>query len=201
MDSESPNAQRVPVRLPVLPVGAQAVPDGTLYQAPATFHTSVSHYCYPSPGIEVTLGDTPVVSCNRWNPMSQIGALEAGYGARLFMSEDAGKEYQRQLDAWEAARAQEAQDASEADSLIADSLIEAQIERYTFAIVAHDPPTGRMAVSCDAYPSAGWYTVGVPTPAAIAAVIEMHKDTIRSQLRGLYDRGERFPEPPIKESK
>ena len=90
------------------------MPDGTLYQAPATFHTSVSHYCYPDVGIEMTLGDTPVVRCSRWDPMDEHTLLRRVQ--ETFLGEERGREYTRQVEAWELARTEEAREAQEADS-------------------------------------------------------------------------------------
>jgi hypothetical protein len=185
VEAQDPGAVRVPVRLPVLPVGAQAVDDGTLYQAPATFHTSTSHYCYPDSGIEIVLGDTPVVKCNRWDPTGNANA------ERLkFMQTERGQKYQASVEEWEQARAKEARDAQDAEALIADSLIAAQMELYTFD--AYEGMAGKWV--------GFWNGVSVGVYATTrTGAIDMARAAVEQKLRKMYHDGIPFPEP--KESK
>jgi|SRR5262245_8057400 len=79
--------------------------DGVLHQDPPPFYVQTSHYCYPSPGIEMTLGALPVVRCNRWDP---IGA-EANVVQRrrlAFLQTTEGCEYRSRISAWTAAQPQ-----------------------------------------------------------------------------------------------
>ena len=75
-----------------------------------------------------------------------------------------------------------------------EAIIEAQLKRYTFSVVTSS--VSSFAIACDAYPGAVWY-VAAYAPTAI----ELHKDEIRRRLCALRDRGQPFPQPPIKESK
>jgi predicted Zn-ribbon and HTH transcriptional regulator len=125
VDAENPRAVPLPIVLPEGTPGAQQTPQGTLYRAPAVFHTETHHYCYPDPGIEMNLGALPVVECNRWDPPSRIpiGRVDAlaDRRARFWITEK-GRVHLEQLAAWEAARAAEAAEAAEAEVLIAQSM-------------------------------------------------------------------------------
>lgn len=125
VDAENPRAVRLPIVLPEGTPGAQQTPQGTLYRAPAVFHTETHHYCYPNPGIEMNLGTLPVVECNRWDPMTEASPAsdftveERRY---YYWRGEAGMAHRAQLAAWEAARAAEAAEAAEAEALIAQSM-------------------------------------------------------------------------------
>lgn len=140
MDAENPNAQTIPVRLPVLLPGMERTADGTVYQPPAVFHTAVEHYCYPDVGIEMALGPTPVVSCNRWAPVFDQQVMDAGedgypmrtrtrrivletpFEQQRFWDSTPGLAYQEAVKTWEAARLEEARQAEEAERLIQAAL-------------------------------------------------------------------------------
>lgn len=122
-EAENPLAQRVPVRLPVVPGVVESGPKGSIYQPPATFHTETHHYCYPDVGIEMVLGALPVTECNRWCPIvDDTPAQAVAVARRAFIESPAGAKYQDELFAWERARATELADATEAERLIAESL-------------------------------------------------------------------------------
>lgn len=199
VESADPRAQRVPVRLPVLPAGAQAVQDGTLYQAPATFHTSTAHYCYPAVGIEITLGDTPVVSCSRWDPLDKNVVTAARESRERYLASDDGRAYLKALAAWESAREAEDREDHEALELIADALVDAQLERYAFAAVQVGEASGEFAgdpifrVSCDALPTHDREIC----VSGVSKAIEMHRDAVADALHEMFHRGTPFPEPPI----
>lgn len=206
VESADPGARRVPVKLPLLPVGAQAVDGGTLYQAPAMFHTAVSHYCYPGVGIEIVLGDVPVVSCSRWDPSQPPEVAQLAMSRSAFLRGPDGRQYTAALEAWEGARASEAREAEEAEELIASSLIDAQMERYAFTASgpeAHviggthgDPITAdKYSATCDLFP-ARYYSVGDTEAQAIARM----KAYVAHELRKRYRDGEPFPEPPAKDT-
>jgi hypothetical protein len=125
VEAATPRAQMVPVALPAGTPGAQEVPGGTVYQAPASFHVETHHYCYPTPGVEMALGALPVVACNRWNPYHDAITQDAGAlwdNRRAFMASPEGAQYTAAVMAWERARAQELEEAAEAERLIAQSL-------------------------------------------------------------------------------
>jgi hypothetical protein len=145
LEAANPRARTVPVALPDTP-RAQLVPGGTVYQAPAAYHEQTHHYCYPTIGIEMPLGDLPVTQCNRWNPyvdrpeapssasrldnahLAELrsAALETDYGQRgnqaAFLASRDGQRYQAEVAEWERERERELVEDLEAEQLIADSL-------------------------------------------------------------------------------
>jgi len=125
VEAANPRAQMVAVALPAGTPGAQEVPGGTVYQAPAAFHVETHHYCYPTPGVEMALGALPVISCNRWNPYHDEVTQDpgdAGVNRRAFMDSPEGAEYRAAVAEWDAARERELEDAAEAERLISASL-------------------------------------------------------------------------------
>lgn len=131
VEAESPRAQRVPVRLPVVPGVVESSPKGSIYQPPATYHTQTSHFCYPDVGIEMPLGSMPVTECNRWFPFVDDMAPVAvervvphahRIARQAFIESLEGAKYREELMAWEQARERELADAQEAERLIAESL-------------------------------------------------------------------------------
>lgn len=65
-DAATPSGVLLPVH--GLPASrfARVTPDGTVVTALPVFHEEHHHYCYPTPGIEIPLGSTPVLRCNRY---------------------------------------------------------------------------------------------------------------------------------------
>jgi predicted Zn-ribbon and HTH transcriptional regulator len=135
VDAENPRAQKIPMAVPEGTPFTERVSDGTIFRAPAVFHVQVHHYCYPDTGIEMPLGDLPVVECNRWEPKHKIGERllfrqdvpECRQGAiddaptddaRTFLLTQQGQEYLASVEDWERARAREAAAATEAEQLI-----------------------------------------------------------------------------------
>lgn len=113
-EAEDPRAVKLSIALPAGTRGATPTEGGTLYQAPSAFHVQSHHYCYPTPGVEMNLGSLPVIRCNRWKPI--------GVSAEWFLEKsEAGKKYQADVAAWEAARAAELKQDEEIDRLIAQS--------------------------------------------------------------------------------
>jgi hypothetical protein len=111
MDAANPYTRRLPIVLPEGTPGARVTPDGTTYTSPGTYHVQVSHYCYPTSGVEMILGDLPVTECT---PVSMAPAD--------FLKTAPGQLYQAEVRSWNAARAQEAAEADEAERLIAESM-------------------------------------------------------------------------------
>jgi hypothetical protein len=122
VDAEDPRAQKVPVRLPVLSPGMEAAPDGTIYRAPAVYHTVTEHYCYPEMGIEMALGPTPVVECNRWVPLRHAPATTKEIVKADFLASPEGIAYRDAVARWELERERQAAEAAEAERQIADAL-------------------------------------------------------------------------------
>jgi hypothetical protein len=81
------------------------IDDGSTMGTP-TFHVRVTHYCYPSPGIEMPLGALPVVRCNRWDPIVVEAMTDEDAALirrrHLFENSFRGTEYAAQVRAWEA---------------------------------------------------------------------------------------------------
>lgn len=83
------------------------IDDGSTMGTPS-FHIRVTHYCYPSPGIEMPLGALPVVRCNRWDPIADDPVVgdDADNGRckrrRRFEDSYLGKMYAAEVKAWEA---------------------------------------------------------------------------------------------------
>lgn len=51
-----------------------------------TFHVAIDHVCYPQTGIEIELGSTPILDCNRWVPVGFLrrrGKLRREFQADL----------------------------------------------------------------------------------------------------------------------
>jgi hypothetical protein len=115
----------VAVALPAGTPGAQEVPGGTVYQAPAAFHVETHHYCYPTIGVEMPLGALPVISCNRWNPYHDAitqNEHDVHENRRAFMASPEGAQYSTAVADWERARARELEEAADAERLIAQSM-------------------------------------------------------------------------------
>ncbi len=72
LDAQQPHAERV---------------DGRLVEHGRVFHTEQHHYCYPDVGIETNLGALPVLSCNRWVPITSLlrgrRSIRRGYEREL----------------------------------------------------------------------------------------------------------------------
>lgn len=61
----------------------------------------ITRACYPTPGIELELGETPVLQCSRWEPdgeQARLDSLRSG-----FLKSPPGKEFIAQMQAFEAA--------------------------------------------------------------------------------------------------
>jgi hypothetical protein len=74
------------------------IDDGSTLSAPS-FHIRVTHYCYPSPGIEMPLGALPVVRCNRWDPIA--GETPTDRRRQKFNNSSSGAEYAARVKTWE----------------------------------------------------------------------------------------------------
>ncbi len=116
VDAENPRAVRLPI---VSSQGGGGMPQGAVYRAPAVFHVETHHYCYPDVGIEMPLGALPVVECNRWMPSEWPPLAPVRVLATKRASVD---QYDRDLAAWESARAREVTEAAETEQLIAQSM-------------------------------------------------------------------------------
>jgi len=118
IEAERPRGRKLPIFLPVGTPGATKLADGTLYQAPAPFHTEVHHYCYPTWGVETNLGSLPVTKCNRWTPHSGRGPMTH----EEFWDSPPGQKFKAELAAWERHHAEEMALAEATEKYIADAL-------------------------------------------------------------------------------
>ncbi len=119
MDAATPHTRKLPIVLPEGTPGAQPVPGGTVYTSPAGFHVQVSHYCYPTSGVEMILGDLPVTECNRWAPLGGDGKE---ISAEEFLCSPDGFIFADRVRSWDQARAAEVAADEEAERLIEASL-------------------------------------------------------------------------------
>lgn len=138
IDAANPRAVRLPIApaynhtrddSPRTPCPECARPtSGPVYQPPAVFYVEVHHYCYPTTGVEMSLGALPVTECNRWDPDYREFAPTACVTDRqtrarrreLFYLTDAGRAFRGQLEDWERARAAEQEESVEAEQLLAE---------------------------------------------------------------------------------
>jgi hypothetical protein len=126
VDAESSLAFRVSTELPAGTPGVQKLPDGSaLYRPGSSFHVQVSHYCYPSPGIDMPLGSMPVVRCNRWDPITED--TEEDHHRFVFGNSTRGAAYAAEVIAWEGRR----QKAVEAEAAAAEVIAQAFADRGT----------------------------------------------------------------------
>lgn len=123
---------------------AQRLPNGEVYTPPAEHHTQVSHYCYPDVGIEMTLGGTPVVACNRWrhpdmdlerlvglSPRDIVARFPSN--ATLSIYRDC-RAYLADVEAWEAALRADVDADAEAQRLIMESRVNAMMDDLYIAV-------------------------------------------------------------------
>jgi len=129
-EAQDPRAVTVPVALPPGTRGAQEVPGGTVYQAPRTFHVERHHYCYPTSGVEMRLGSLPVITCNRWHPISNPTSAHS-LGSRASDREDfwnsvEGVKFAADVADWELEHEKELREAQEVERLIEQSMSQPQ---------------------------------------------------------------------------
>jgi hypothetical protein len=126
VDAANPRATTVPIVLPEGTPGAHPVTGGTVYQPPPVFHVQTHHYCYPSPGVEMALGDLPVTTCNRWDPSVEYPRSSCQCPAAVhqekFLASEAGRKHRDEVQRWEEARRAEQREALETEQLIQESL-------------------------------------------------------------------------------
>jgi hypothetical protein len=81
---------------------------------PGSTHRQVSRACYPAVGIEIELGETPVLQCSRWEPDSEQARLDSIRQAYLKSSE--GMTFAEQMEAFEEAERAERNGAAGAEN-------------------------------------------------------------------------------------
>jgi hypothetical protein len=64
-------------------------------------HRQITRACYPTAGIELELGETPVLQCSRWEPDNEQARLDSLRSQ--FMKTAAGKDFAAEVVAFEAA--------------------------------------------------------------------------------------------------
>jgi len=70
---------------------------------PGQTHRQVTRACYPAPGIELELGETPVLQCSRWEPDSEQARLDSI--RHPFLKSPEGKAFAEKVTAFEEAEA------------------------------------------------------------------------------------------------
>ena len=78
---------------------------------PGQTHRQVTRACYPAPGIELELGEVPVLQCSRWEPdneQSRLDSIRQGY-----LKTVDGRAYAAKVEAFEEAEAALADDSAE----------------------------------------------------------------------------------------
>lgn len=126
VDAANPLAQQVPIELPDGLARVESTPGGKTYRPLPVFHTRVERYCYPATGIELELGSTSIVRCNRFSPMTvttpEGRTLDWSSGRPKTDKNPSGASpariYADKVKAWKAARLKEAQEAAEAELAI-----------------------------------------------------------------------------------
>lgn len=118
VEATSPLSQQVPIELPDGP-RVEATPGGKVYRPLPVFHTRVERYCYPDTGIELELGSTSMVRCNRFSP---VGGWEEYRRPRMRKPTDENpsgdsrsQSYIAKVKAWKDARAKEAHEAADVE--------------------------------------------------------------------------------------
>jgi hypothetical protein len=85
--------------------------DGGMPGAP---HRQITRACYPTPGIELEIGETPVLQCSRWEPdgeQSRLDSLRSQY-----MKSPDGKVFAEKMVTFEQAQIDdEAEDDADSD--------------------------------------------------------------------------------------
>ena len=65
----------------------------------ADMHPQITRACYPAAGIELELGETPVLRCSRWEPDNEQERLDSIRDT--FLRSDAGREFAEALAAYD----------------------------------------------------------------------------------------------------
>lgn len=106
------------------------------------YHTEQHHYCYPTAGVETNLGSLPVLSCNRWVPITALFRTKRRIRAR----------FERELGDWRAAR--DAEQPIEVDlggSIDLNVEVSMMADRYAeVRLTACSPDATVKMVVCDA---------------------------------------------------
>lgn len=69
--------------------------------SPGEVHEQVARACYPAPGIELELGESPVLRCSRWEPDGEQARLDSIRDQ--YLKTPAGRVFVAQAQAFEAA--------------------------------------------------------------------------------------------------
>jgi len=80
---------------------------------PGQAHRQITRACYPAPGIELEIGETPVLQCSRWEPDDEQGRLDILRAA--FLKKPSGKAFAAKVTAFEESEAAHA-DAESAEA-------------------------------------------------------------------------------------
>lgn len=115
---------------------AQEAMDGT-----PSLHPQVTRACYPAPGIELELGETPVLRCSRWEPDNEQGRLDALRDA--FLKSPNGKAFVAKVGAFEEALAVERAKRDALEDEDPSDELQAEADAAVDAVLANkQPPAG-----------------------------------------------------------
>lgn len=67
------------------------------------FHAETHHYCYPTPGVEMNLGATPVLECSLYEPVHAVERKRLEAARHNFLVTPQGRQFEGELAAWRAA--------------------------------------------------------------------------------------------------
>lgn len=120
------------------------------------FHVETHHYCYPTVGIELQLGPTPVLECSLWEPVTTEEVLEAQDRRDAFLKSPRGEAYARELADWHKAREDEARAADlPAISMLYINVKDVDIEFHYEVDGDETLRQCRVQAIGDAYPNGG----------------------------------------------
>jgi hypothetical protein len=88
---------------------------------PGAAHRQISRACYPTPGIELELGETPVLQCSRWEPDGEQARLDSLRSQ--YMKTPDGKVFAEKMAAFEEAQ----RDESDGEVDLVDSFIDGTV--------------------------------------------------------------------------
>lgn len=180
VDAEPPKVRRLPVVVPGV---------GDTYEAPAGFHAETHRYCYPDTGIEMPLGVMPVTECNRWEPVAPDAAKQKRETA--FWGSAAGRSHRYAEHAWRDRQFALAREADEAEQLILEAQVDAELALCTFSASQarrddYDGPAMYRA-TCVEFPQ---YSRDAPTDEAARALVYEH---VRGRIRHMILNNDPLP--------
>jgi len=156
---------------------------GDTYQPPAPFHTETHRYCYPDTGIEMPLGVMPVTECNRWEPVAPDEGRRKR--ERAYWQSRDGNIHACNVADWDERQREAQREGEEAERLILDAQVEAELGLCTFA---YAPAAGGVEATCLEFPQ---YSRIAETSEAALELVYGH---VRGRIRHLILNNQPLPE-------